>query len=112
MNEMSNVYLIFSQGFGIMTMVAYLGGAWICAAYRRLSPMLIVAACGFVGIFVASAIGRMAPIVLRSNQEIVFLFYLVSSLLGLLSTIVLIFGLGDLPGRYPSPADPLEGADR
>jgi energy-converting hydrogenase Eha subunit C len=94
MSEMSSVYLIFSQGFAFMTMAAYLGGACICAAHRRLSPMLTLAACGFVGMFVASAIARMAPTVLRSNQEVVFLLYLVSSLLDSLSTIVLVFGLG------------------
>ena len=94
MNELSVVFATFAQGFFIMTLAAILGGAWVCAAYRRLSPMLIVASGGFIGMFVAATIVVLTSIGLPGVPEFGLLSFFLASLLGLVSTIVLIFGLG------------------
>ena len=94
MNELSVVFATFAQGFFIMTLAAVLGGAWVCAAYRRLSPMLIVASCGFIGIFVAAMIVVLTSIGSPWFHEFGLIAFFLASIIGLFSTIALIFGLG------------------
>ena len=94
MNEMAQVFMTFAQGFSALSMTAYLGGAWVCAAYRRLSPMLIVASGGFAGLFAASSIARFATFALKPNADLIPLLYMGSSVLNFLSAVVLVFGLG------------------
>jgi len=93
-NDPLKFYMTLSTGIGVLTLMVYLGGALVCAAHRRLSPMLGLAAAGFTGMFLASAVGRTASFTLRSNLDIFSLILLGSSVLGFLSSIVLVIGLG------------------
>ena len=70
-----------------------LGGFVVCLSYRRLSPMLIVASAGFLGLAGSGAISRLAPLVFPGSSETIYLCFLVASLLGLGSMLLLVFGL-------------------
>ena len=94
MNELAPVFMTFAQGFAVLSMTAYLGGAWVCLAYRRLSPMLFVASGGFVGLFLASGTARFAAFALRRDADLIPLLYMASSVLNFLSAVAMVFGLG------------------
>jgi F0F1-type ATP synthase assembly protein I len=94
MSDMSQLYMTFSRGFIILTMGAYLGGAWACLAHRRLSPWLLAVSGGFLGRFLATAIGQLVALTSRANFDLNSLVFLFAEVLGLISTIVLVFGLG------------------
>jgi hypothetical protein len=98
MDDLTSFYLTIMTGFGFVTMVAYLGGAWICFAHRRISRWLILVSAGFAGEFLASSIRQINAMRWQfyspGTLSWSLLFDLGLHVLGFLSMIVGIFGLG------------------
>ena len=88
------IYTSLSNGMAALWMLAYLGGLWVCVVNRRLSSWLMVVALGFVGLFGSVGMGRFSSLYMDTMVEWVSLLYIGSNVLGCISTIVLVFGLG------------------
>jgi hypothetical protein len=88
------IYSSLSNGMAAIWMLAYLGGLWVCVVNRRLSSWLMVVALGFVGLFGSVGLGRFASFYLDSMVAWAALLYIGANVLGCLSTVVLVFGLG------------------
>jgi hypothetical protein len=93
MNDMSQLYMTFTVGFAFISMGLYLAGAWACLVHRRLSPWLIVTSVGFIGDFLAYAIGQLAAYHALKSLDLFYLFSLVANFLGLVSTVIVVLGL-------------------
>ena len=94
MSDMSQLYMTFTVGFAFISMAVYLGGAWACLTHRRLSAWLIVASVGFAGEFLAFAVGQLSAYHALKNLDLFYLLSLLANGLGLVSTVVLVLGLG------------------
>jgi hypothetical protein len=92
-NDPIQTVVSFAAGFAIMAMTAFLGGAWACLAYRRLSPWLIVVAVGFVGECLALAGGLLGMIQARASLEYFYFHTMVWNGLALASTVTVVLGL-------------------
>ena len=93
MSQYGTFALLLTKCLAWLMLMLNLGGFAVCFSYRPLSPRLNVASAGFLGLAVSGAIFRLAPLVYPGALEIVYLGYLAASLLGLFSSMLLIFGL-------------------
>jgi hypothetical protein len=93
MSELGHLYLFIAQGVFWLGLMLELGGVVVCLSNRRLSPMLTVAAVGFAGMAASGAIFQLTQYVFPTSQDNILVCYLVASILGLGSLLLLVFGL-------------------
>jgi hypothetical protein len=109
-NDQMQLFMALSSGIAVLRMLADLGGFYVCLSHRRLSGWLILVALGFAGFFVATAIGRLSSLGLRGFADWIYVANLAAVILGCLSTLVMVFGLGaaliDIRQRLSRSLDP------
>ncbi len=109
-NEQLQVFMSLSNGMAALWMLAYVGGFWVCLVNLRLSSRLMIVASGFAGLFVSVGMGRMAALYLDRLVDWMYYMYIGANVLGCLSTVVLVFGLGatlvDLRRQLSRALDP------
>ncbi len=93
MSDLVKLYLFISQGLGVLGLVVTVTGCLVCLSHRRLSPMLVLAAAGFAGEAASGALSQAAGFVFGQSPDSIFLVYLVASVIGLGSSLLLVFGL-------------------
>jgi hypothetical protein len=92
-NPLILIGLAIGLAYSLIPPVAFFIGAWSCAANRRLSPKLILAAWGFGGLFAVSAIGLLSLRFLNPFGGFPIQFAWILDLVRTASLIVLVYGI-------------------
>ncbi len=91
---MFDTYQIVNTSFSVLSILVYVGGFFACVSFRKLSPMLLLAATGFAGLIVSSASARLCTYLLTSTSpDLEVLIYIAAGVVDVIANVLLVAGL-------------------